>query len=363
MARRRNIRDTGNRLNRLIEDRMAERISRPLIKNPKRPVDESTKISKIIKEPELLVKTGKPLNDNILITKDDKKSEEDLINLVKPSPIADGNVKNIIDSIVNPKETEILSDPVLDVKDYNEEDARRIYIEDIERRKIEDERFQKIEEAFKDEIARRDMFREELKQMKIDFEIYLKEKYTDIVGEKNIKDADVEEVKEEAKRKAEEILIKKQKLKENMIKRVEEEKIRKQKEIKLVTNTKTEENVSTFLEEEIIIEQQEKKQRNPELDGFNKVQRTIKEMREMEIRLGRTIIPHRDIVESDESDFDSQSATKETDILIKPSQKSPFENYDEKRDILEVLRKSMSNNSAEEDLGVKYDKEDRNKQY
>tara|TARA_B110000858_G_scaffold197738_1_gene260506 strand:+ start:1975 stop:3066 length:1092 start_codon:yes stop_codon:yes gene_type:complete len=363
MAIRRNIRNTGNRLNRLIEDRMSERISRPLIKNPKRPVDESTKISKIIKTPELLVKTGKPLKDNILITKDDKKSEQDLINLIKPLPIADGNVKNIIDSIINPKEKEILSDPVLDVKDYNEEDARRIYIEEIERRQIEDERFQKIKEAFADEIERRDMFREELKQMKIDFEIYLKEKYPDIVGEKNIKDGDVEETKAEAKRKAEEILIKKQKLKEKMVKRVEEEKIRKQKEIKLVTNTKTEANVSTFLEEEIIIEQQEKKQRNPELDGLNKVQRTIKEMKEMEIRLGRPIVPHRDIVESDESDFDSQSATKETDILIKPSQKSPFENYDEKREILEVLRKSMSKNNGEEDLCVKYDKEDRNKRY
>ena len=363
MARRKNIKNTSSRLNKLIEDRMAERISRPLIKNPKRKLSEPTKINKILKEPELLVKTGKPLKDNILITKDDKKTEKDLINLVKPLPIKEGPAKDIIDSIINPKEKEIISDPILDVAEYNEEDKRRIYIEEIERRQIEDERFQKIEEAFKDEIARREMFREELKQMKIDFEIYLKEKYPDIVGEKNIKDGDVEKAKAEAKRKAEEIRFKKQKLKEAMIKRVEEEKIRKQKEIKLVTSTKTEVNVSTFLEEEIIIEQQEKKQRNPELDGLNKVQRTIKEMKEMEIRLGRPVVPHRDIVESDESDFDSQSATKETDILIKPSQKSPFENYDEKREILEVLRKSMSDENGEEDLCVKYDKEDRNKRY
>ena len=33
----------------------------------------------------------------------------------------------------------------------------------------------------------------------------------------------------------------------------------------------------------------------------------------MEIRLGRPIVPHRDIVESNESDFDSESASKSTD--------------------------------------------------
>ena len=170
---------------------------------------------------------------------------------------------------------------------------------------------------------------------------------------------DIEKAKAEAAKKAEEIRLKKQKLKESMIKRVEEEKIRKQKEIRMVTNTKTEANVSTFLEEEIIIEQQEKKDRNPELDGLNEVQRTIKEVKAMEVRLGRPIVPHRDIVESEDSDFDSERATKSTDILIKPSQKSPFENYEEKRDVLEVLRQTLSNDRSEEDFIVRMDKQDR----
>lgn len=359
MASRRSIRDSGNRLNKLIDERMNERISRPLIKDPKRNVDESTKISKVIKEPEVLIKTGKPLKDNIVITKDDKLKEKDLIKLVKPLPTLDGNVDSIIHDILNPKTEEILSDPILDVKDYNEEDKRRIYIEEVERRKIEDERFLKIQEAFQDEIKRREMFREELKQMRIDFDLYLKKKYPDIVGEKSIRDKDVDKIKAESVRNAELILQQKKSLKDKMVKRLEEEKLRKQKEVKMVTNTKTEKNVSTFLEEEIIIEQQEKMQRNPELDGLNKVERTIKEMEQMEIRLGRPIIPHRDIVESDESDFDSQSATKETDILIKPEEKLPFENYKQKREILEVLRQSMGGKNTEEDFAVKMDKDDR----
>ena len=46
-------------------------------------------------------------------------------------------------------------------------------------------------------------------------------------------------------------------------------------------------------------------------------------------------------------------------IFFKPSQKSPFENYEEKRDVLEVLRQTLSNNRTEEDFIVKMDKEDR----
>ena len=362
MARRnirfRDRRDKG-RLNNLIENRLKDRMSKPLIKNPKRPLEEATKISKIIKEPEDIVKTGKPLENNKLIDKNDKASTDELINLVKPLPTNDGDVKSIVSAILNPKTTEIKVDPILDTKDFNEEDKRRIFAEEKERRAIEDERFRKIQEAFNDEIERRETFRKELERMKLEFDLYIKEKYPDIVGEKNIKDSDIEKKKAEAAKKAEEIRLKKQKLKESMIKRVEEEKIRKQKEVRLVTNTKTEANVSTFLEEEIIIEQQEKKDRNPELDGLNEVQRTIKEVKAMEVRLGRPIVPHRDIVESEDSDFDSERATKSTDILIKPSQNSPFENYEEKRDVLEVLRQTLSNNRTEEDFIVKMDKEDR----
>ena len=357
---RNNSKSVGSRLNNLIEDRLNERLSKPLIKSPKAPKEESTKISEIIKQPEDLVKTGKPLEDNKVIDKSDKATTKELIDLVKPvSTIDDGKAESIINAIKNPKVSEVIADPVIDAKDLAAEERRRLYIEEIERRNIEDERFRKIQEAFNDEIVRRETFKKELEQMKLDFDLYLKEKYPEIVGEKNIKDGDIEKKKQEANRKAEEVKQRKEQLKQKMVQRVEEEKLRKQKEIKLVTNTKTAKNVSTFLEEEIIIEQQEKKDRNPEIEGLNEVQRTIKEANEMEIRLGRPIVPHRDIVESNESDFDSESASKSTDLLIKPKEESPFENYEEKREILEVLRQSMSNRSSEDDFIVKMDKDDR----
>jgi len=336
----------GNRLNSLIERRLTERVSKPLISSPKKIVDESTKINQVIKEQEEVVKTGKPLENNKVVDSNDRVSTKELIELVKPIEVEKPSVK-------------VVPDPVIDAKQLDEENRRRLYIEELERRKIEDERWNKIEEAFNDEIERREAFRKELTQMKLEFDLYLKEKYPEIVGEKNIKTEDIEKKKEEARRKSEEVRIKKKELKEKMVKRVEEEKIRKQKEATLVTNTKLDNNVSTFLEEEIVIEQQEKKDRNPELDGLNEVQKTIKEVKEMEIRLGRPIIPHRDIVENEDSDFDSDTATKSTDILIKPSNTSPFENYEERRDTLEALRQSLQKDSTEEDFIVRMDRNDR----
>ena len=134
-------------MNNLIEDRLNERLSKPLIKSQKAPKEESTKISEIIKQPEDLVKTGKPLEDNKVIDKSDKATTKELIDLVKPvSTIDDGKTESIINAIKNPKVSEVIA-AVIDAKDLAEE-RRRLYIEEIERRNIEDERFRKIQESF-----------------------------------------------------------------------------------------------------------------------------------------------------------------------------------------------------------------------
>ena len=95
LRRNRNNSKSKSRLNNLIEDRLNERLSKPLIKSPKAPKEESTKISEIIKQPEDLVKTGKPLEDNKVIDKSDKATTKELIDLVKPvSTIDDGKAIN-----------------------------------------------------------------------------------------------------------------------------------------------------------------------------------------------------------------------------------------------------------------------------
>ena len=82
--------------------------------------------------------------------------------------------------------------------------------------------------------------------MKLDFDLYLKEKYSEIVGEKNIKDGDMEKTKEEQIVNLKKLNKRKNNSNKKWLKRVEEEKLRKQKEIKLVTNTKRKECFNFF---------------------------------------------------------------------------------------------------------------------
>lgn len=340
-----NVDKTVDSLNQLIQTRLEERATKPLITSPEKPIDESTKLDEVIKTPKSIIDTGKPLEENKVLDTFDKTREEDVIELLKPNTVA--SFKPAIRPV--------------DSKELPPSGRRRLYKEEFDRRKLDDDRWEDLKQAFIDEQDRRKAFQKELELMKLEFDVYLKETYPDIVGEKLIKDKSIEVVKQKlvADKKANEEA--KDSIKKKMVTRVEKEKLRKQKENRMEINTRGNDEISTFLEEEIIIEQQEKKSRNPEIRPMNEVQKQIKEVREMEIRMGRPIIPHRDIVESEDSDFDKNSLTKSSDILIKGDDKTSEENYKERRELLEELRQSLNDKDSEEDFAVKLDKEDRQK--
>ena len=341
-----------SKLNNLIERRLKSVLESPVLNI----VEETTKISDIIKNPEKAVEIGKPLKDNIKIDDSDKAKPFDLIDLVKPDDdgmhkMPDGTM--MLDSEM---EEDII---VIDKNTLNEENQRRLLEEERMRRTIEDERWSDLKQSFLDDRKRREHFIKEIALMKREFELYLKEKYPDIVGDKAIKTSEIVKTKDEILKARDSIKISLDKHKYIMIERLEKEKLRKVQEGKLKINRKEDSLVSTFLEEEIVIEQQEKLDRNPEIQKLNPIQKQIKEMKDMERELGRPIIPHRDIVESNESDFDTDTETDSTDILIKPEDVSPFENYKERREPLERLRKSLSKNGGDDDYIVNMDKLDR----
>lgn len=151
------------------------------------------------------------------------------------------------------------------------------------------------------------------------------------------------------KRKKEENSTKVKELQRKKIERLEREKERKLVESQLRLNKLTEGEVQTFFEEEIIIEQKEKIAQNPQIENLNPVQKQIREIEEMEIRMGRPIVPHRDIVESEESDFDSNSMTNPTDILIRPMNVEEEFNKRQKENRLEILRNELNSNQRSEE--------------
>lgn len=346
MARKRNIkfrdlRTSSKRRPKSMQDFLLEQRLAQVLNAPVKEA-ESTIIKDIIKSPEKEVKTGQLLDDNIKIDDSDKVSADVLLDILK-SPIA----------------TEKPTPIVIDVATLAAEEQRRLFEEERERRKIEDERWADITQGFEDEAQRRIDFKKEIQLLKLEFDLYLKEKYPDIVGDKSIKTKEVESTKTTIRNLVDAQTLQKNSIKERMVARIEKEKLRKTKEDGFIINKKEDLLVSTFLEEEIVIEQQEKKDRNPELDGLNSVEKQIKDMKLMEKKLGRPIIPHRDIIESEESDFDTDTETDSNDILIREGGETPFENYKERREPLERLRKSLNGEDTEEDFIVKQDKLDR----
>ena len=78
-------------------------------------------------------------------------------------------------------------------------------------------------------------------------------------------------------------------------------------------------STQNFFETETEIGNRSKTIMNTTDDGLNEVQRIIRDMDAIELKLGRPVIPHRDFVESEESDFDSNTYTNPNDIFIKPT--------------------------------------------
>ena len=301
-------------------------------------------IEKIIRPIEKVTNKPTVRPDDKIISAIDRVSTEELVNIV-----------------TRPKPSVILKPQIVDSARLSEQDKRRLAVEEDKRRKLENERRADIDESYKEEQERRMMFDEKIQNMKLEFEQYLKEQYpefdkSNIANKEVIVDPpspeqlrEIEIKKQEAitelKRKQAAQKTKEAELQKKKIERLEREKDRKSQENEFQINRLREDEIQIFLEDDVILEQKEKMMRNPEIEGLSDVQIKLKEIEQYEMRLGRPIVPHRDIVESDESDLDPKSYTNSDDILIKiPSDLNVVEDL-EKLNKLRQYRAELEQNS------------------
>ena len=99
------------------------------------------------------------------------------------------------------------------------------------------------------------------------------------------------------------------------------------------------------------MEQREKKERNPDIAQESEVQIKRKEIAQLEKQLGRKVVPHRDIVESEESDFDRKAQTEPDDILIiVPKDNKPLKDYNKLNKLVNIRRGLAKRTPTEEDF-------------
>jgi hypothetical protein len=288
----------------VVRDKLRNTEVKPMVRTTNIPTSERTKLENAIEPLDTIVKTGEPLPNNKIVSDSDRTSVSEISDIVS-------------------KQIQLTKQPpvVIDGNSLSDSDRARLIIEEDKRRDVNNERFKDLEIAFEEEQKRRLLFDEQIKVMKSEFELFLKKTFPQFVGERNIKDSDIQRTESEVNRLKEYGKLKVKDIQKKQVERLEREKERKLIESNLKINKLTRAEVQTFFEEELIIEQKQKLSLNPEIENLNEVQKTLKEIGEAELRLGRKIIPHRDIVESEDSDFDVNSYTKPTDILIKESDK------------------------------------------
>jgi hypothetical protein len=321
----------------IVKNKIKVSESKPLVSSPTDVTSESTEVSKIIKPVELIVDTGKPIKDNKIISDSDKVTSDELSEILS-TPAK--RIKNV---------------PTVISKDgLSDEDSIRLMQEETYRRSIETERRVDIESAFQDELQRRQNFDKKIQLMKDEFNLYVKNTYPMVVKDKFIKDGDEIIVKESIQRGKESLQISNAELQKNKVDRLEREKLRKLSENELKINRLTPSEIQTFLEDDVMLEQKVKLKSNPEIENLSPAQKTKQDITDLEISMGRNIIPHRDVVESNESDFDINSITNSSDILILTNRDRVTDDEIKKRAELEKLRLSLLDDSGEDDYILKY---------
>jgi len=226
--------------------------------------------------------------------------------------------------------------------------------EETYRRTIENERRVDIESAFQDELKRRQNFNKKIQLMKDEFNLYVKNTYPMIVKDKFITSGEERTVKESIQRGKELLQIPNAELQKNKVDRLAREKLRKLSENELKINKLTPSEIQTFLEDDVMLEQKVKLKSNPEIENLSPTQKTKQDISDLEISMGRVIIPHRDIIESSESDFDINSITNSSDILILTNRDKITDTEIKKKLELEKLRLSLLDDSSEKDYILKY---------
>ena len=331
------VKDIGEVTKELLKNEKEILNVRPL--SPVKIKSEEEELEDIIKVVEKEVDTPKNVKGGGRIDDSDKVSEEDFIDKITKQ-----EVKNVIK--IKPVPVKPVQASLLD-----EKERIRLEQEEKRRRELDLEREREINEAFRDEEKRRILFDEELKQKRAEFQLYLDEVYPEFSkgNSKNLKkfskteleQREVKRIEDKRKITANKDIIKTQK-KELQIKKVErlkKEQIRKAEETKFKVNLVRKSEVHTFFEGDILLEQREKKERNRDIAQESEVQIKRKEIAQLEKQLGRKVVPHRDIVESEESDFDLNSETKPDDILIVvPNGNKALEDYNKLNKLINIRK-------------------------
>ena len=340
------VEDMGKLTKQLLQTEKTKFNPKPL--SPKVSKSKEDELEDIIKSVEKEVDTAQNVNGKPNIDDSDRTSEEDLIDKITKQE----------------KEIKVKFKPipvkVVKAIELDERDRVRLEQEEQKRRELDKARALALSEAIDDENERRLLFDAEIQQQKKEFQFFLDDKFPEFSkrNSKNLQKFSPEEIKQQEidlLNDKKQVALDKERIKEikkalqtKKVVRLKAEQIRKAEEGDFKVNRIRKSEVHTFFEGDVLLEQKEKAERNPDINNETEVQTKLREIALMERKLGRKIVPHRDIVESEESDFDLNSDISPDDILIVvPKDNEPLKQYNKLNKLLNI-RKTLDIDKSED---------------
>ena len=123
--------------------------------------------------------------------------------------------------------------------------------------------------------------------------------------------------------------------------------IRKSAETNLTYNTLRDDEQQDIFEDTVNDGITASDEENSDSNSMTDIEKTKQSINDLERKLGRTIVPHRDIIESADSDFDSDSQLKPGDILIRDTVETDSGLTEERQFELLELKESMDSDEVE----------------
>lgn len=218
---------------------------------------------------------------------------------------------------------------------------------DLIRRNTEDERRIAIDILIGDEPQTKLEFDEYIKNLQSEFDLLMQSEYpmfirNDITTPKEKEDL---KISIEVEKKRFKTLQLRRRAKNR--KRRQDELARKAEERALKYNELRDEEQQDIFEDTVSDDMIEESEENLDLNNMTDVERSRKEINDLERKLGRKVVPHRDIIESTDSDFDIDSQLNPNDILIRDTVETDMGLTEERQLELLKLKESMESDEVE----------------
>ena len=215
------------------------------------------------------------------------------------------------------------------------------------RRNTEDERRIAIDILIADEPQTKLEFDEYITNLQLEFDLLMQSKYPSFTRTPTTTPKEKEDLKISIDVEQKRIKALQLSRRAKNRKRREDELARKAAERALKYAELRDEEQQDIFEDTVNDDMIEESEENLDLNNMTDIERARKEINDLERKLGREVVPHRDMIESVDSDFDSDSQLKPGDILIRDDIEMDTGLTEERQLELLELKESMDSDEVE----------------